>query len=65
MAYRDNELHDMQRIIAILAALPPSARRRVLQYVSDRIEMMTPFPALRKPAVEVLEEPDLLNEETA
>jgi hypothetical protein len=59
MAIRDTELHDIQRIMAILASMPPTQRRRVLQYVNDRIELLPSFPAIKR--VEVIEaEADLL-----
>jgi hypothetical protein len=60
---RDTELYDIQRIMAILAAMPPSQRRRVLQYVTDRAELLPSFLPTRPAAPE---EADLLRErETA
>lgn len=54
---RDNEIYDIQRIMAILGAMPLSQRRRVLQYINDRVDMMPSFlPS--KPAGET--EADLL-----
>jgi hypothetical protein len=57
-AGRDTELHEIQKIMSILGNMPATQRRRVLQYINDRIELM---PALPPPqAVETLEEGDLL-----
>jgi hypothetical protein len=61
----DDELTNIRRIMTIMAAMTPTARRRVLSYVSDRVEMMTPFPALEKPFEATRQEPDLLGEEAA
>ena len=56
----DDELANIRRIMTIMAAMAPSARRRVLSYVSDRVEMMTPFAPLEKPFETTRQEPDLL-----
>lgn len=40
---RDNEIYDIQRIMAILGAMPVSQRRRVMQYINDRIDLLPSF----------------------
>jgi len=46
---RDHELYDIRRIMAILAAMPPPQRRRVLQYVNDRVDLLPPFLPSKSP----------------
>jgi hypothetical protein len=58
MAIRDTELHDIQRVMAILAAMPPTQRKRVLQYINDRVELLPSFPAIKR--AEAAAEADLL-----
>jgi len=41
---KDTELHDIDRILAILQQLHPSARERVMRYISDRIHLLAPPP---------------------
>ena len=41
---RDTEIYDIQRIMAILQPMPPSQRRRVLQYINDRVDLLPSFP---------------------
>jgi hypothetical protein len=51
---RDNELHDIRRIMAILQAMPMPQRLRVLRYVQERVELLAPpiLPQRRPPAEE-------------
>ncbi|HTI78938.1 MAG TPA: hypothetical protein VL614_00655 [Acetobacteraceae bacterium] len=58
---RDHELYDIRRIMAILQAMPVPQRRRVLQYVNDRVDMLPPFMP-PKPPGGAQEETDLLRE---
>jgi len=58
---RDTEIYDIQRIMAILQPMPPSQRRRVLQYINDRVDLLPSFLPQRPTDIA---EADLLVETT-
>jgi hypothetical protein len=49
----DQELRVIRRIMAILLAMPPAQRLRVLQYVKDRVELL-PARQADKPEADLL-----------
>jgi hypothetical protein len=48
---RDTELHDINRIMAILRAMSPGSRQRVLDYVTARVSTV-PAPRGEAPRYE-------------
>jgi hypothetical protein len=50
----DQELRVIRRIMAILLAMPPAQRLRVLQYVKDRVELLPPLRQADKPEADLL-----------